>query len=80
MNKEQRDKIASALGIPEDEQSVLDGGNRHQYTCRCQVCLNWWVLMGPEDPETGEGFGPFTKEQIDAAKFRGNELYDKELK
>lgn len=40
----------------------------HPYTCRCNLCLRGWVLVGPEDLGDGEwGFGPFTREEFLAA-------------
>ena len=32
----------------------------HPYTCRCHICRNWWLSMGP-DPDTNK-FGPFGTE------------------
>lgn len=66
MNQEQKDKLAAALGIPKEEQVVLDVGSNHPYTCKCSVCLEWWLQMGPEDDGTPEGsYGPSTKAEID---------------
>jgi len=38
-------------------------GSDHPYTCKCDVCLRWWVQVGPEDTGDGWSFGPFTKEE-----------------
>ncbi len=59
-----RPDIAKALGIPPDEQAILDAGSRHFYTCRCQQCKLWWQLMGPEDGSE-DGYGPFKPEEIE---------------
>lgn len=71
------DELARRLGIEPDEQAVLDSGSSHPYTCRCEVCLNWWVMMGPEDL-ANPTYGPFTEAEIEAARFRGQREYDKQ--
>lgn len=61
--------FAKALGITADEQAVLDAGSNHKFGCRCRLCLSWWVLMGPQDPDGArEDYGPFTAAEIHAAK------------
>ncbi len=39
----------------------------HKYLCRCDLCLDWWMKMGPGwlDDDT---YGPFTVEEVEAAK------------
>lgn len=40
----------------------------HNYDCRCDICLQWWVSVGPEDTGNNTwGFGPFTEEEFVAA-------------
>lgn len=63
MNQEQRDRLAAAMGIPADEQAILDAGSRHGGRCRCETCLRWWVLMGPDGGEPGQ-YGPFTRAEV----------------
>jgi len=42
-------------------------GSDHPYDCRCGTCLAWWATVGPEEDEDGsEGWGPFTREEIEA--------------
>jgi hypothetical protein len=45
---------------------LIDGSD-HPYTCRCAVCLRWWVSVGPEEIADGWGFGPFTESEFVAA-------------
>ncbi len=62
MTEAQKKKFAEILGIPEETRQVLDAGSSHPYTCKCEVCRQWWRSVGPED---GDTYGPFTKEEID---------------
>lgn len=40
----------------------------HSGHCRCDLCLKWWVDMGPDYDLDGElDFGPFTREEYLAA-------------
>lgn len=40
-------------------------GGRHSYYCRCDICLRYWVLVGPEEVEEGVWrVGPFTIEEF----------------
>lgn len=41
--------------------------NRHPYTCRCAICMQWWLAVGPEHTESGWSFGPFTQAEYEAA-------------
>jgi len=59
--------LARALGIDATEQAILDSGSAHPFTCRCHLCLRWWVLMGPQDV-AGKEYGPFTEEEVLAEK------------
>lgn len=36
----------------------------HPGSCRCGLCLQWWVRMGNEE----EGYGPFGEAEIAAAR------------
>lgn len=48
-----------------DVKNVLDIASNHSYSCRCSVCLAWWVAVGPEDLGDGEwSVGPFTKQEF----------------
>lgn len=63
MNQDQRDKLAAAMGIPADERAILDAGSNHDGRCRCQTCLRWWVLMGPDGGVPGR-YGPFNRDEV----------------
>lgn len=40
----------------------------HPGHCRCDICLKWWVQMGPDEGPDGEPtFGPFSREEYLAA-------------
>ena len=36
----------------------------HNYRCKCDKCLAWWVEMGPEDEGTSWSFGPFSESEF----------------
>jgi len=57
---------------------TLSTGSTHHYRCKCQVCLRWWVLVGPEIEESDKdgnptkwNYGPFSDAEIDEAKRKG---------
>lgn len=60
MNQDQKDKLADALGIDKDTQQILDIGSSHNSSCRCEICRQWWIAMGPD----GDSYGPFTRDEI----------------
>ena len=73
MNQTQRDAFARALGIDPITQSTLDMGSNHPFSCRCPICLRWWVTMGPDgDPSSPDAYGPFTRSEILAEATRLN--------
>lgn len=47
----------------------------HPYTCRCDICLAWWVKMA--DAKDDE-YGPFTQLEIETARVAGKEEDDDE--
>lgn len=50
------------------KSQILLLASSHPYDCRCDICLQWWVLMGPEDKGDGEwSTGPFTIAEYRAA-------------
>lgn len=61
------DKMAEKFSIPADFIESSD----HPYSCKCDKCLMWWTLMG-RNPET-DRYGPFTDEEIEAARKAGGE-------
>lgn len=60
MEQNQKNKLAETLGIDKDTQLILDVGSDHSYDCRCEVCRQWWIAMGPD----GDSYGPFTRDEI----------------
>ena len=62
MDKAFRDALAKELGIPPEEQAMLDAASNHKYSCRCEQCRQWWKSVGP-DPDSGK-YGPFTEEEV----------------
>ena len=57
------------------EDTVMDDwllfveATEHDYNCRCDICLKWWVQMGPDldgSREDALHFGPFTEQEIEA--------------
>ena len=44
-------------------QALLVGSN-HNYHCRCNDCLRWWLSVGPEDTGSDWSFGPFSVGEI----------------
>ena len=62
-NKKLKDLMADALGITKQEQEVLDAGSSHNYNCRCDTCLQWWIEVGPDGGEPGE-YGPFSRDEV----------------
>ena len=36
----------------------------HNYRCKCEKCLAWWVEIGPEDDGDGWSFGPFSEDEF----------------
>lgn len=57
MDREQKDELARRLGIPPEEQAVLESADRHPHGCRCDLCREWWRLMGPDPARTPGGTG-----------------------
>jgi len=65
------DKIACALGIDKETQSILDIGSAHPPNCLCETCRRWWRHVGPETAE--HPYGPFSIEEIEDGTDEGNE-------
>lgn len=44
-----------------EELARFDAASNHPYSCRCELCKEWWKACGPEmeDDETEDGYGPF---------------------
>lgn len=61
-NDSWKDFLAKALAVP--PEIVI--GSDHKYGCRCDVCLKWWIGMGPEDVDENGVllFGPFSEDEI----------------
>lgn len=56
-------QMAKNAGI---DDIVMEASN-HNYRCRCDKCLQWWVACGPEDNGEGWSYGPFTEAEFVAA-------------
>lgn len=59
-----KNQLVEQFGISDNFIAASD----HKYSCRCDICLQWWVQAGVE--ELGEGeyrAGPFTREEFEAA-------------
>jgi hypothetical protein len=54
------------IEIPDELREASD----HEYLCRCERCLDWWVAVGPEDytPEGAPLYGPFTADEVEARR------------
>lgn len=62
MNEEERNDLARKLQIPPKEQEILDEASTHMFNCRCEICRQYWELVGPD--ESGS-YGPFAREEIE---------------
>jgi hypothetical protein len=68
MARDIKDLFAEAMGITEENKKILDMGSEHPLNCRCNTCLRWWIMVGP-DPDTKK-YGPFTNEEIESFQRR----------
>lgn len=48
-------------GMTEKEKVVLGEGSEHPFHCKCTMCREWWMMMGPEEDGS---YGPFNREEI----------------
>ena len=55
-------KLAESLGIPKNQSEILLTGANHSPYCRCEICRQYWQLIGPD--EDGN-YGPFSLEEIE---------------
>jgi hypothetical protein len=61
MNQKFKDQLAASLGI----------GSEHSFRCRCEICRQWWIAMGPDNFEDADSpnyvptYGPFTQAEIE---------------
>jgi hypothetical protein len=41
--------------LPVDQEQIkrFDQASNHPYECRCELCAEWWELVGPEDEGDG---------------------------
>lgn len=57
--------LAELVQVVASDFAIASG---HPYTCRCGLCLNWWVKLGPDEGLDGEPhYGPFTTAEVEAA-------------
>lgn len=54
------------MNLTQRDIEILEEATQHSGDCRCEMCLEWWRLCGEDDGKPGN-FGPFTKEEIEAA-------------
>lgn|GEM_PF-2222466 len=72
--QELKDELGSAITQEHGAAALaaLEVASDHPYTCRCRVCLQWWAHCGPEweDEDVPAGYGPFTKDEVNAEQRR----------
>jgi len=56
------EKLAEVLGIPKETSNILLAGADHPEYCRCEICKQYWQLIGSD--EDGN-YGPFSIEEIE---------------
>lgn len=45
-------------------KDILDVGADHPYDCRCLICLDFWVIMGPDNEADPPNYGPFSVDEV----------------
>jgi len=40
--------------INKEQQARLDEASCHDYYCTCDLCKEWWEVLGPEYPEDSD--------------------------
>ena len=63
------DGFVEQVGIQPDFVAASD----YPYTCRCDICLAWWVKMADDEDEE---YGPFTRSEIEIARADSKEETD----
>lgn len=43
-----KDLLATEMFEDEEERKRFDIASSHPYECRCELCAEWWLTMGPE--------------------------------
>lgn len=61
------------FAVQADIQPDFVAASDHPYTCRCNICLAWWVKM--VDAEDNE-YSPFTQLEIETARAASEENDD----
>jgi len=57
--------LRQRANMSEPTARMLLEGSDHPYTCRCDICREWWAALGPEDlGDDKKGYGPFTEAEI----------------
>lgn len=46
--------LEKSVGLTADELSRFDEATDHPYECGCELCLEWWSRMPPEDEEDSD--------------------------
>jgi hypothetical protein len=62
MNPDFMNKAAQAFRLDPYTKYVLDTASSHPFDCRCLICIDWWVRMGPD----GDSYGPFSMDEVRA--------------
>ncbi len=65
-------KLAKVTDLSEAEQTVLIVASAHVYKCTCNVCREWWKIMGP-DSFSIRSYGPFEISDIEDESERGKQ-------
>lgn len=45
-----------------EDPELMDASDHH-FQCRCEICLRWWAMMGPDGMEPGQ-YGPFSTAEV----------------
>lgn len=46
-----RNQLSKLLDMSEDQLKKFDEASNHPYKCRCEICLEYWKLVGPDDDD-----------------------------
>lgn len=57
--------LKNRSGMGDATAKTLLEASEHPYQCRCEQCLDWWSMVGPEEaPDGRRSWGPFTETEI----------------
>lgn len=43
-----KEQPASEVVLTPEQLARFDEASNHPYECKCEICKEWWKLMGPE--------------------------------